>query len=584
MASDAGSAQASVPTPTPGVDPRVALATSMYAAPGVYAVLVGSGMSRAAGIPTGWEVVQDLIRQIARAEGVSGGDADEEPEVWWARSGRGEPRYDVLLDALAPTDAARQALLRGYFDPRPPVGPITPTDGHRALAWLCASGLVRVIMTTNFDRLLERALEEAGASPQVIAGASGVEGMTPLVHARSTVIKLHGDWATLGMRNTPDELREYPAEIRRLLDRVLDEYGLVVVGWSGEYDVALADAIAACPSRRYPTYWATFQGAVTETATRHIAQRPTAVIDTTGADEFLIDLAQRTQNLAARAARRDRPSRLRVHRHMPQHGSPPQGWAALPLLQLRAAAAVTPATLDDCGDLRPQEREELLKRLRPAAITARLRVLASSPAAPATTTNADGAEAPQPLPLIDWMPTPGARQSTDYATYRLGGDASRGVSALLTILLPRFGTNGAVVFLLDIAASLERSLYLHEAASLWRDGLVLVSGVLPEAIGAVLPADADVSECEIHALASRADGQTGQRENSLSRRIEFASLGEPSEPLGESIGYAAEIRGGLTEHDAGELVVTAIDQMALDNGYLDPRLGIRDLRSAMGLP
>jgi hypothetical protein len=175
VTSGVGPPQASVRTPTAGIDPRVALATSMYAAPGVYAVLVGSGMSRAAGIPTGWEVVQDLIRQVARAEGVSTDETGEDPTVWWARSGRGEPRYDVLLDGLAPTDAARQALLRGYFDPLPPVGPVNPTDGHRALAWLCATGLVRVILTTNFDRLLERALEEAGASPQVIAGPGAVK-------------------------------------------------------------------------------------------------------------------------------------------------------------------------------------------------------------------------------------------------------------------------------------------------------------------------------------------------------------------------------------------------------------------------
>lgn len=439
VASDVGSRQASVPTPTPGIDPRVALATSMYAAPGVYAVLVGSGMSRAAGIPTGWEVVQDLIRQVARAEGVSEDDTGEDPSVWWAQSGRGEPRYDTLLGGLAPTDAARQALLRGYFDPLPPVDPINPTDGHRALAWLCATGLVRVILTTNFDRLLERSLEEAGASPQVIAAADAVKGMTPLVHARATVIKLHGDWAMLGMRNTPEELREYPAAMRGLVDRVLDEYGLVVIGWSGEYDVALANAISACPSRRYPTYWATFQGALTETAKRLVAQRPTAVIDTVGADEFLVDLAQRTQNLAARAARRERPSRLRVHRHMPQHGSPPQGWAEIPLLQLRAAAAVTPATLDECGDIRPQEREELVKQLRLAAITARLRGLASSPPAAST----EGTQAPKPLPLNDWMPTPGVRQSTDYATYRLGGDARAGISALSTMLLPRLGERGS---------------------------------------------------------------------------------------------------------------------------------------------
>jgi hypothetical protein len=350
--------------------------------------------------------------------------------------------------------------------------------------------------------------------------------MTPLVHARATVIKLHGDWATLGMRNTPEELREYPAEIRQLLDRVLDEYGLVVIGWSGEYDVALAEAIAACPSRRYPTYWATFHGALTETAKHLVAQRPTALIDTVGADEFLVDLAQRTQHLAARAARKDRPTRLRVHRYMPQHGSPPQGWTVLPLLQLRATAAVTPATLDECGDIRPQERDELHKQLMSAAVTHRLRSLASSPAASATATSDDRAQARKPLLLDEWKPTPGFRQSTDYASYRLGGDASIGVSALSTILLPRFGTQGAVVFILDVAVSLERALDLHEAAHLWRDGLVLVSAVLPEALRGVLPADADVSECEIHAMAPRADGQSEQPVNSLSRRIDFASLGE----------------------------------------------------------
>lgn len=141
-----------------------------------------------------------------------------------------------------------------------------------------------------------------------------------------------------------------------------------------------------------------------------------------------------------------------------------------------------------------------------------------------------------------------------------------------------------MTFIIDVGVSLERPLYLHEAANLWRDGLVLVSAVLPEAVGGVLPPEADVSECEIHAAAFRADGQSGQRENSVSKRIDFASLGEPSEPLGESIGYAAEIRGGLTAHDAGELVVAAINQMALDNGYLDPRIGMRSLRSAIGLP
>jgi hypothetical protein len=63
-----------VVTPTSGINPRDALATSMHASPGVYATLVGSGVSTGAGIRTAWGVVQDLVRRIAASEGV---DPDE---------------------------------------------------------------------------------------------------------------------------------------------------------------------------------------------------------------------------------------------------------------------------------------------------------------------------------------------------------------------------------------------------------------------------------------------------------------------------------------------------------------------------
>jgi hypothetical protein len=68
-----------IETPTPRIDPRIALASSLQAAPGVYAVLGGSGMSTAAGIPTGWQVVEDLIREIARAADVDSDSAGQAP-------------------------------------------------------------------------------------------------------------------------------------------------------------------------------------------------------------------------------------------------------------------------------------------------------------------------------------------------------------------------------------------------------------------------------------------------------------------------------------------------------------------------
>ena len=54
-------------SPANALSPLVMLATSMHAQPGVYAVLLGSGVSTGAGIPTGWGVVRELVRRVAAA-------------------------------------------------------------------------------------------------------------------------------------------------------------------------------------------------------------------------------------------------------------------------------------------------------------------------------------------------------------------------------------------------------------------------------------------------------------------------------------------------------------------------------------
>lgn len=573
-------------TPTAGIDPRVALATSMQAAPGVYAVLVGSGMSRAAGIPTGWQVVQDLIRKVALAEGADPAEVENEPEGWWTRQHRGEPRYDTLLPALASTDAARQVLLRQYFEPSPQSGSrAQPTAGHQALAALCVSGRVRVVLTTNFDRLIERALEQAGSSPQVIAQATALAGMTPLQHAAITVVKLHGDYASLGLRNTPEELAEYPDDLNQLLARMFEEYGLVVVGWSAEYDTALVAALEACPSRRYPTYWAIFDGSLSEPAKRLIAKRDACIIRTTGADEFLSDLDQKIGRLDQVAARRTRPSPLRHYVLAPESTVAPQGWAVLPLLQLRSAALVGPASQETCGLLRADNRDRLRKALRSAPFTNRVRSMALHPTASALTEPPNPeAELPTCVPG-DWEPTPDGYQTTEACTYRLGGDASSGISALVKINFPGYGrASDAVVLTADVALSLASPLRLAEAARILTDGLGLVTSVLPEALADILPVESAVTLGEVHFLASMQDGKQGNRDNDVATRVDLSSLGKPTRAIGQQMGFGARLAGSLTDREALELVCDALDYLAYTVGYLDPRLGLQMLRQELAVP
>jgi hypothetical protein len=556
----------------------VALATCVHSAPGVYAMLVGSGMSSAAGIRTGWQVVEDLIRKVAVAEDVDLAALGQTPEEWWAIDGRPEPRYDTLLPALASTDAARQTLLREYFDPPPERGgPILPTAGHQALAQLCASGRVRVILTTNFDRLIERALEQAGVAPQVITSPEQAKGMTPLMHAPVTVVKLHGDYSMLGhgLRNTPEELSSYPEEWTRLLARVFDEFGLIVVGWSADYDTALYHTLAASPSRRYPVFWASYNGNLTESATRLIAQRRATMIDTSGAEEFLRDLVERLGRLDRIAARQNRPVRVEYRHHPSQ--VPAQGWTDLPLLALRIVGLVGPVFVGQYDDIGPEQREKLVANLGIAAFTNQLRGVAGAKPVYASS----GSPGPTLL-LGGWTPTAG-HQSGAHACYSFGTDGSSGVSAEARVELPNHHTGGSAVIMVDVGLSLENPLYLFELATILRDGLVATSGSLADSITDILPVEADVTGVELHVWAPKHDGDRNARENSLEERVQLSPLGEQTRSLSESLGTALQLHGALVERDAAEIVVETIKHWAIASGYLDPRIGLAQLRAQLGL-
>ncbi len=277
--------------------------------PGVYALLLGSGISRAAEIPTGWDVVVDLTRRVAAAEGVT--DAADWP-AWHRERFGSEPSYSELLDGLALTPAERRSVLHNYIEPTPEdleAGRRVPTRAHEAIARLVRDGFVRVIVTTNFDRLLETALSAVGVEPAIIKSADDLAGASPLQHTRCMILKVHGDYLDNRILNTEEELAGYPPAYDRLLDRILDEYGLVIAGWSGEWDPALRAALTRAPNRRYPTYWAS-RGAPGQQATELLAARQGTAIPITDADGFFTRLASDVEVLEK--ARRPSPDTIEL--------------------------------------------------------------------------------------------------------------------------------------------------------------------------------------------------------------------------------------------------------------------------------
>lgn len=278
------------------IDPIHSLAFSIQANPGVYAVFIGSGVSRAAKIPTGWEITLDLIRKLAVLHGEN---CESDPERWYRDKFDKEADYSDLLDALAKTRTERQQLLRPYWEPNDQEreeGAKQPTAAHHAIATLAAQGFIRIIITTNFDRLTESALRDQGIEPTVLSSPDQIQGAPPLIHTRCCVIKLHGDYLDTRIRNTLSELDQYPQEFNNLLDRIFDEFGLVICGWSAEWDGALRAAISRTPSRRYSTYWAA-RGTLGDEAKRLISHRSAQLVRIEDADTFFTSIQQHVESI-----------------------------------------------------------------------------------------------------------------------------------------------------------------------------------------------------------------------------------------------------------------------------------------------
>jgi hypothetical protein len=284
------------------VRPVHQLSSSLLSSPKLFACVLGSGVSRAAGISTGWQIVLDLVQRYAEQAG-EGEAAAPDPAAWYvARHGR-EPDYSEVVSKLAPTTELRRNLLERYFTVHDPLSgqrkEHAPTEAHRAIARLVRRGLLRVIVTTNFDRLMENALKEEGvAHVEVISSPAEAANGYPFHATDAYVFKLHGDWRDTGLLNSRQELAAYPRELVKLLRRILGEHGLIVCGWSAEYDVALREAIERY-QRRFPAFFVDPKpGASAKKIVEHL--RATAVSAT--ADEFFSEL-----ELSVAAFARQRP-------------------------------------------------------------------------------------------------------------------------------------------------------------------------------------------------------------------------------------------------------------------------------------
>lgn len=223
---------------------------SIFSNKGIYALLLGSGISKNAGIPTGWDVIQDLIRKLAV---LNKEPCEPTPQKWFEQKYGIEVNYSTILAKLAKTPDERLNLLKPYFESTE--GKLPPSKAHVFIAKLIKSGYFKVVITTNFDRLLENALINEGVEPTVIKHYEDIKGASPIVHNKFTLIKINGDYLDSRFLNTEDELSVYNDELRKYILNIINEFGIISCGWSAKWDSGLIRIFRESENFRFSSYW-----------------------------------------------------------------------------------------------------------------------------------------------------------------------------------------------------------------------------------------------------------------------------------------------------------------------------------------
>lgn len=216
---------------------------------GTYALFLGSGTSRESGIPTGTDILNDAIELLYKDEKDVKKVNDEELKQWYKNSSFKEYTYSKILEGLCPLQEDRRKFLEKYF-----VGK-KPTESHYLIAEMVKNGIVKVIITTNFDRLIEDALSNENIQYDLISSENDLKTSPPREHSNCWLLKLHGDYKRLNIKNTKKELEKLEPLMENQFQEVLNNYGTIVMGYSGS-----DESVMSCFEKRdsnYMLYWLT---------------------------------------------------------------------------------------------------------------------------------------------------------------------------------------------------------------------------------------------------------------------------------------------------------------------------------------
>ena len=270
-------------------------------------LLLGAGASISSGMPSAqrciWEWKQDIfvtnnptLRESVGEISLPG--TRQRIQRWLDQRGNypaagHADEYSFYAKECYPTGQDRRVFFQSY------VAKSKPHTGYRLLPLLAKAGLVRSVWTTNFDGLVPR----ASAAADLICIEIGIDtphrAERPQAEGELRAISMHGDYRYDNLKNTVAELQQQEAALRTELLHELQDYDLVVLGYSGR-DASIMEVLREAYARTSPCrlFWCGFGSDAPASikdliATARAAGKDAFYIATEGFDDLISSIALR---------------------------------------------------------------------------------------------------------------------------------------------------------------------------------------------------------------------------------------------------------------------------------------------------
>jgi len=267
------------------IDPILPLSISIAEGERTYALFLGSGISKNAGIPTGRDIFRETIELLYQMENDVKETDEEKVSKWFEESEFKDWGYSEILEKLLPSREDRRNFLEKFFLGK------NPTAAHDSIAEMVEKNLVKCIITTNFDRLTEQALDKKGIAYDVVTSLKDLSDLKPREHSNCRILKLHGDYQKSNIKNTKEEVENLEKELENEFNEILDNFGIIVIGYGGS-DNGVMKCLEERNNPRYTLYWVTREN-VNERVKELIRQQNGKEIVRSSSDKFLEELLRK---------------------------------------------------------------------------------------------------------------------------------------------------------------------------------------------------------------------------------------------------------------------------------------------------